>query len=403
MRIMKFVIALTFLSLTPPRGNCQLIDVSRISDVALSEAEVDNILNQGNSSIQIDGSPGLSCLLTLHRDNRVALDPYGVIAGPDDLAGACAQPGYVKVVDSISWCGNGGPNIIGCAPTPGNCIVVVRYDPNLEWLLWMHEYSHSKGLGHVTTGTALMNPTIDATHNSLPSSDCALVQNTASSGSSGPPQASTPVDAIPVSEFVKKTFIEGTPYAQAQRYSGRDVDQLIKMLNDVRLSAYRGNVAATLGMTGHKRASSALITLVSSGLDLTKPEDRRVCIAALISLGYVSNVKRDRESLSFLIHGTSNSFWEKQLLPNGAASTPITSDVVETTVSSFIAAAMMGLALSGTPKAGEVLKSLQERPGSAAFDLFIQRTAAQALIEHKRVNSDGLLRYYGAKKGNYER
>jgi hypothetical protein len=400
MRVMKFVIALTLVSLMSPRGYSQLIDVSRVSDVALSEAEVDNILNQGNSSIQIDGSSGLSCLLTLHRDNPILLDPYGTIAGPNDLAGACAQPGYVKVVDSISWCGSGGPNIIGCSYTPGNCVVVVRYNPSLEWLLWMHEYSHSKGLNHQTTDTALMNPTIDAAHNSLFSSDCAIVQNVASSGSSGPPQASTPIGALPVTQFVKRTFIEGTPYQQARLYKSEDVNRLVGMLTDVQMSAYRANIAATLGMTGDKRASGALINLISSRLDVSKPDDRRACIAALISLGYVSNANQDEGSLNFLIQATSSSFWEKRLGPNGPASKAMTSDVAGRTVASFVAAAMMGLALSGTQKAAEVLKNLQEKPGSGTFDLFVQRTAAQALAEHKRVSSVGLLRYYGTNAGS---
>lgn len=371
--LVKAVLVFVCLVATTPYSYSQLIDVAKISDVNLAESEIDNILSQGNSSIQIDGSPGLSCLLTLHRDNPIVLDPYGTIAGPSDLAGACAQPGYVKVVDSISWCGTGGPNIIGCAFTPGNCVVVVRYNPSLEWILWMHEYSHSKGLSHRATDTALMNPTINATHNSLSGSECAIAQNIASSGTSGPPQTSTPIHAFPVTAFVKKTFIEGTPYRQARLYKGKDVTRLIGMLNDGQMLAYRANVVATLGMTGDKRATRVLIDFISSALDLAVPDDRRSCFAALISLGYVANANKDDDALNFLIQSTSSSLWEQRLIPAGGASKAKTSNVLAgSVVGSFVSAAMMGLALSGTQKAAQALSSLHEKSNEGDLGLFVK-------------------------------
>jgi hypothetical protein len=215
----------------PPCARGQLIDVTKAGDSLITDSRIDQILNQGNSSVQIESGPG-TCLLTLHRDNPAQAVSGEAINGSDDFDSICGQPGYVHVVNQINWCGITSPNVIGCSQTPGQCVVVMRYQEDLEWILWMHEYSHSKGLHHRDEPRALMAPVVDASHDSLTGLECATIQNTVSTGVPGPPTASEPGEKTNIAEFIKRTYFEGTPYAEARRFKKRDVDKLISMLKD---------------------------------------------------------------------------------------------------------------------------------------------------------------------------
>ena len=63
----------------------------------------------------------------------------------------------VKVVRDINWCGGAGTNIIGCAPVPGDSMVVVRFSNfGVESVLWMHEYGHNAGLVHNSDSRYIM-------------------------------------------------------------------------------------------------------------------------------------------------------------------------------------------------------------------------------------------------------
>jgi hypothetical protein len=85
-------------------------------------------------------------------------------------------PGQVQVVDQINWCGGFSPNIIGCASVPGNSLVVVRFTPALEGILWLHEFGHNKGRNHRTDPNAVMAPSIGATRTHVNATECAAYE-----------------------------------------------------------------------------------------------------------------------------------------------------------------------------------------------------------------------------------
>jgi hypothetical protein len=69
----------------------------------------------------------------------------------------------VKIVRTIRFCaGPAGPNIniLGCAPLPGNTMILVRAGAQIEDLLWWHEYGHNVGLDHVSDPDNIMNGTV---------------------------------------------------------------------------------------------------------------------------------------------------------------------------------------------------------------------------------------------------
>ncbi len=96
----------------------------------------------------------------------------GVINSAADFQQALNQPGFVKVVNQINWCGAILPNVIGCAPVPGNSMVVVRFTAAREGILWAHEYGHTKGLSHRNDPNAVMNPVIGPTRLRVNSAEC---------------------------------------------------------------------------------------------------------------------------------------------------------------------------------------------------------------------------------------
>ncbi len=83
-------------------------------------------------------------------------------------------PGRVKVVRAINWCGGTGTNIAGCAPAPGSAMVVVRVRSigQREGLLWLHEYGHNVGLGHVGSDENIMGPRLTSSTSTLFQSQC---------------------------------------------------------------------------------------------------------------------------------------------------------------------------------------------------------------------------------------
>ena len=78
----------------------------------------------------------------------------------------------VKVVREINWCGGPGTNIVGCAWVGGNGMAVVRLT-NLgsEGILWIHEFGHNVGLGHVSNPSYIMYGSIGS-NTGLSQSEC---------------------------------------------------------------------------------------------------------------------------------------------------------------------------------------------------------------------------------------
>jgi hypothetical protein len=78
-----------------------------------------------------------------------------------------------KVVRAINYCGGPGFNIIGCAYTPGDGLAVVRMsDLGSEAVLWIHEYGHNTGLGHVGDSRRIMYGTDTGFNRGLIQSEC---------------------------------------------------------------------------------------------------------------------------------------------------------------------------------------------------------------------------------------
>jgi hypothetical protein len=81
--------------------------------------------------------------------------------------------GRARIVNAINYCAGTGTNIIGCASTPGNGMVLVRLSGvNTEAVLWIHEYGHNLGLDHSNTNRDIMFGTDTGNNDGLTVDEC---------------------------------------------------------------------------------------------------------------------------------------------------------------------------------------------------------------------------------------
>ena len=194
---------------------------------------------------------------------------------------------------------------------------------------------------------------------------------------------------IPVEEFVSQIYFDGLPLARAASYRDDDVDTLLSMLNDPSQVQFHENTALTLGMIGSGRAVAPLISYI--GLPLPTPLSRPAYkgrVAALVGLGYLVNLSGSDEALSYLLESASPDTWRQR--------DSDTSSGAETArdLSKY---SIIGLGMSGHPRASEFLRSLLDDESASVpgtFEAEVQGVATQGLKIHEEISRLGLLQYY---------
>jgi hypothetical protein len=122
-----------------------------------------------------NGSGDVSCdvsALSRNGDVSTFTTGNGIVNSQSDFNTIIGLAGFTKVVNQINWCGTISPNWIGCTPTPGSSMLVVRYTANQEGILWAHEYGHSRGLNHRNDSDAIMNPVIGTNRTKVNQTEC---------------------------------------------------------------------------------------------------------------------------------------------------------------------------------------------------------------------------------------
>jgi len=142
------------------------LQVSRHTTTSLNDAQADTILSASTSVLQTnDGLGDVATFVQWARDGGVTTfttptTTPAIINSNADFNEVLAEPGQVKVLNQINWCGEFN-NFLGCAYAPGNSIVVIRHAPAIEeGILWAHELGHNKGLKHRVELGAVLYPNI---------------------------------------------------------------------------------------------------------------------------------------------------------------------------------------------------------------------------------------------------
>ncbi len=175
----SLVLLLAFLSIgqncQPPATVNHNLQVQRFTTSSLTNARADAIMADMGQALQTDnGSGDVACSVSFTRAGHVTTfaTGNGIVNSQANFNAVNSLPGNIKVVNQINWCGALIPNVIGCAPVPGNSLVVVRFTANQEDILWAHEYGHNKGLSHRNVANALMNGTININNNRVNQAEC---------------------------------------------------------------------------------------------------------------------------------------------------------------------------------------------------------------------------------------
>jgi hypothetical protein len=145
----------------------------------ISNSRVDTVLAAATTLLKTSAFSGdVACDVTLKRDGSGGSfgsggDGLNVIGTNSEMSSVmnngCAR---VHVVDAINYCGGSGTNIIGCGWIGGSGIAVVRLSSSTsEGALWLHEFGHNQGLGHTSTSTNIMFPSLGTT-GGITSSQC---------------------------------------------------------------------------------------------------------------------------------------------------------------------------------------------------------------------------------------
>ena len=374
------------------------LQIRRYTTTNLTNADADMILADATTVLQQNDGPGdVACATALVRDGDVTVFTTGdgSIDSGTEFSAVIGLPGHIKAVNQINWCGGLVPNVIGCAPVPGNSLAVVRFTASLEGILWAHEYGHNKGLSHRNDTNAVMNPTIGSTRLRVNSTECNAYRTlplVALASETVMPQVaeSSPMS---VRDFVRQIFIHGVPYEEASKYSSSAISTLQAMLNDPAEEAHWANIVVVLGMIGDESAVEPLITFVEADDERGLSRAHYVAkTSAVISMGYLINKTGNQRALDFLKEGVKPQAWAATKV--GVA--PFQRSTTERDFD-FSKSAVLGLALSGHPDAAETLRLLQQPADSdmqRAFQAQVGDLISEALKENEKIAEQGLADYY---------
>ena len=396
--------------------------VSRFTTTVLTGGDADSIFSDASSVLKTDDGAGdAGCRITLSRLGSVTVFSTGdgSIDSQAEFNNVNGLSGAVKVVNDINFCGSANPIAIGCAPRPGNSLVVMRFTANQEGILWAHEFGHNKGLPHRSNATAVMNGTIGVNRLGVTSSECGNYRNLAQAGITSNPsvallqspnrfstgyqqilagfgtQETTQRETatIDIAEFVRQTFIDRVPYEEATKYSAEVIPTLLGMLNNRAEERHWPNIILVLSLIGDERVVSELIAFVGRDRGQISPDHYRAKTALVMSLGYLINKNGSRRALDYLRSGLDPRVWPARVGSNMAQYQRSTIERNH----DFAKHALLGLSVSGNAEAASALRSLQQRTANPAQQKFrdeVRELIVEALKEHQQIASGGLAAYY---------
>jgi len=377
------------------------LTIRRHSSIALSNSQADTILTDASQVLQVDddGTPGtddLSCSVTLARDGDVT--PFSNVTAPaainsqTDLDTVHAESSFVKVVDSITFCGAPG-SYAGCAHRPGRSMIVVRMS-NYLGIVWAHEFGHTTGLPHRTGQYPLM------TDRPLAGDQRRVNQAECNSFIAGPPaiapaapESIARTEDQPVGslfELVQAVIVDKVPYSYIARHDPAELPAILPLLFDLSAQQSWPTIATLIGILGDRALSSSLMDFIDADfLGANSSAMVRAKSSALISLGYMLNRTEDPQILAYLHASSQARTWLR-----AGAWVGRTADVRQNRVDDFREIALMALALSGHSQAVPILRSaantLSSRKSAERNRAFVE----DLIRTHSLVGQRGLAAYY---------
>ncbi|MCA1373584.1 MULTISPECIES: hypothetical protein [unclassified Bradyrhizobium] len=398
--------------------------VRSFNKVPLTDADVDDILARASAILNDAGAARLQCQgVRLSRQGNVA--PYDETVLPRSLslesdfakftADAC-----VKVVERIIWCGGLVPGALGCAPVPGQGLVVVRrvlglaenFNRDVEPITWLHELGHTRGLQHnMQDNLSVMAPGLSPTNRSINDNECTVYASAVPAAGAAPLAAATPMPAeatrqmaqvtglksnsldtsrVPVEDFVKQTFLHNPPLEVLRRYEG-DLKKVEGMLLDPHFSAYRNNIIVLLGAIGNKETIPLLTKIIDANVSPENSEaDVAARLAAPLAMGTIANrYGLSEKDIAILRDASQAAFWEQRLTSAknpAAGSRGLDDDDVRGLSRDLAIQSTRGYAISGSPEVRSKLEEKQAGTAAAALPEPIRKEQLLIINEALKLN-----------------
>jgi len=204
--------------------------------------------------------------------------------------------------------------------------------------------------------------------------------------------------ASTVQEFVQRTYIHGVPYEEALRFGRENIPILLDMLKDRKEELSWSNIVVTLCIIGDDTVAKPVVEFIDKGPAGNIPDGYYAAKSnAVMALGYLINKTGNKEALTYLKQSVDPKAWPDRKV-EWKAEFQATDDERNAQLSTM---AVLGLALSGHPEAGEALRKLQrqpETPTQKAFAAAVTNTLAEALKDHEKIAGQGLREYYRKSK-----
>jgi HEAT repeat protein len=182
----------------------------------------------------------------------------------------------------------------------------------------------------------------------------------------------------------------------ADEYDSSVVPDVVRMLNMESEDARPHVAAFVLGVVGDERAVEALIAYVEK--PVTQPISRAQHNgrgAAITALGTLVNRTGSERALQYLIDGLTPSVWRQRNV-EGVSASATSYDEYDLQLSKY---ALFGLAMSGSPKAGDALRRLDRSPTPAQLrfrngidDVLKTWLEVHALVAEKGI--EGMYEHY---------
>ena len=182
-------------------------------------------------------------------------------------------------------------------------------------------------------------------------------------------------------------------------YDSSAVPGLIAKLDSETDWGHRACWALVLGVVGDERAVDALIAAVEKPLNPQEPQDHEARRIAITGLGYLVNRTGSVRALTYLIDGLTRDAWRKRNV-QGLPPFIRTYAEYDRLLSEY---ALMALAVSGDPRAGQALRSLQSAPtpeqalsGSQLDDLLASWLDVHRVVAERGLQ--GMYDYFDAQR-----
>ena len=202
-----------------------------------------------------------------------------------------------------------------------------------------------------------------------------------------------PVD---VQTFARALYVEGVPLAEARAYDpAAALDPLLAMLADPAEEEHWANVVVILGMLGDDRALDAMLDVVERADGEVSDARWRAAKAVPMALGYLVHFGHSERALRYLLGSLDPDAWRARGL---GWRSRIDRDL-DARDARLARMAVLGLALSGEPRAGAALRAADPArlAGRSASPDQVARMSAlvdRTLEEHGKIAARGLRCYY---------